>query len=129
MRCALGTLAIALAVLGCRATPGDVPVDIANLSPEAVTVVTEEPGPFLFPNTVTHVIPPWKEGRCFAHFRLYQGRIKVTVSGAGITTPLTHEATAGSADDGVAVRIDRDGNAQVVGSVPPDVLPCVMEGG
>jgi hypothetical protein len=123
----LAILTMVLVVAGCRAAPGNIPVDVRNLSPDAITLVTQEPGPFLFPNTSTYVIEPWKQGRCFAHLGVDAGDIKVTVSGSNIRTPVTYTARAESADDHVAVQIDRDGNVQFGGSLPDDVLPC--EGG
>jgi hypothetical protein len=117
---------IASLVAGCRAVAGDVHVDVWNLSPAAITLVTEEPGPFLFPNTETHVIEPWKKGRCFAHLGLFEGRIKMTVSGSNVAAPITFE-TAGTSSTEVGIQIDPSGKVEFGGTFPDDVVPC--EGG
>jgi len=120
-------LAIAVIVTGCRATGGTVQVDVRNVSPGAVTLVTEDPGPFLFSNTYTHVVEPWQEGRCFAHLGLYNGHIKVTVSGSNIAVPVTYETTTQNTPMEIGVQIDADGKVRFGGTFPEDKLPC--EGG
>ncbi len=119
-------LAIALVVAGCRAVPGGVHVDVRNLSPEAITLVTEEPGSFLFASTGSHVIQPWKKGQCFAHLGLFEGRIKLTVSGSNVAAPITYE-TVGTSSTEVGVQVDPSGKVEFGGTFPDDVLPC--EGG
>ena len=118
--------AIALVVTGCRAVPGGVHVDVRNLSPEAITLVTEEPGPFLFANTGSHVIQPWKKGKCFAHIGLFEGRIKLTVSGSNVAAPITYE-TVGTSSTQIGIQIDPSGKVEFGGTFPDDILPC--EGG
>ena len=102
-------------------------IDLRNLSPAAITLVTEEPGPFMFANAGTHVIQPWREGQCFAHLGLTSGHIKVTVSGSNIEAPTTYETTAVSPSDRITIQVDADGHVQFGGTIPDDVLPC--EGG
>ncbi len=128
MRLRLVVLAGALILAGCRASGGNVIVDVRNLSPEAITLVTEEPGPFLFSDTGRHVIQPWTKGQCYARLGLYPGHIKVTISGSNINAPVTYETIATSSADGVGVQIDPDGHVQFGGDFPDDVLPCIGGG-
>jgi hypothetical protein len=120
-----------VAIAGCRATGGDVPVVVRNLSPEAITFVTEEPGPFLFSNTGSHTIQPWKKGDCYARLGLIRGHIKLTVSGSNVPAPVTYETTP-SANSAVApaisVQIDADGRVQFGVTIPEDDQPCVDGG-
>lgn len=120
-------LAAAMTVSGCRATGGSVSVDVRNVSPGAITFITEQPGTFLFSNTDTHVIQPWQAGLCFAHLGLYSGHIKLTVSGSNIAVPVIYEATTLSTPLEIGVQIDADGHVQFGGTFPEDKLPC--EGG
>ena len=126
-RSSLLLLAVVVIVTGCRATGGSVTVDVRNVSPAAITLVIKQPGPFLFSNTNTHVIQPWQEGKCFAHLGLYNGHIKLTVSGSNITAPATYEKTTPTTPTEIGVQIDADGHVQFGGTFPEDKLPC--EGG
>src|SRR5436190_10288098 len=124
-------LLVVVSIAGCRATPGDVPVVVRNLSPEAITLVAEEPGPFLFPSTVSHTIQPWKNGECYPRLGLYRGHIKLTVSGSNVPAPATYETTPPSTSSPVpdiGVQIDADGRVQFGVAVPQDELPCVGGG-
>ena len=100
-RSSLLLLAVVVIVTGCRATGGSVTVDVRNVSPAAITLVIEQPGPFLLSDTNTHVIQPWQEGKCFAHLGLYNGHIKLTVSGSNITAPATYEKTTPTTPTGM----------------------------
>ena len=104
-----------ISIAGCRAAGGDVPVVVRNLSPEAITFVTEEPGSFLFSNTVSHTIQPWKKGDCYARLGLYRGHIKLTVSGSNVAAPATYEttpSTTSSVVPDIGVQIDADDSSQ-----------------
>ena len=120
-------LALAITVSACRAAPGSVIVDVRNVSSEAITLVTQEPGPFLFSQTGTHVIQPSQEGMCFAHLGLENGHIKLTVSGPNIKTPVTYEATTPNSPTEIGIQIDTEGHVVFGGTFPDDKLPC--EGG
>jgi hypothetical protein len=100
---------------------------VRNLSPEAITLVTEEPGPFLLPSTYTHVIQPWRARMCFAHLGLVNGHIKLTVSGPSISVPATYERTTQNSPTEIGVQIDAEGHVVFGGPFPKDKLPC--EGG
>jgi hypothetical protein len=129
MRLRLVVLAGVLIFGGCRGgQPGNIIVAVRNLSPEAITLVTEEPGPFFFSDTVQHVIKPWTEGQCYPRLGLYPGHIKVMISGSNIDAPATFETIATSPTDGVAVNVDEDGHVQFGGDLPEDVLPCTGGG-
>lgn len=120
-----------LALTGCRATGGDVGVVVRNVSPGAITLVTEDPGPFLFPDTYTHVIAPWKKGVCYARLGLYRGHIKLTVSGSNLAAPVTYETTTSASSEGVpeiGVQISADGHVQFGVNIPLDDQPCVGGG-
>jgi len=120
-------LALAMTVSACRAAPGTVIVDVRNVSSEAITLVTQEPGPFLFSQTGTHVIQPWKEGMCFAHVGLENGHIKLSVSGQNMATPMTYEATTPNSPTEIGIQVDAGGHVVFGGTFPDDKLPC--EGG
>ena len=120
-------LAVAVTVTGCRATGGTVSVQVRNVSPGAINFVTEEPGPFLFSDRYTHVIQPWQRGTCFARLGLYNGHIKLTVSGSNITVPVSYETTANMPTE-IGVQIEADGHVQFGGAFAEDKLPCVSGG-
>lgn len=120
-------LAVAVTVTGCRATGGTVSVQVRNVSPGAINFVTEEPGPFLFSDTYTHVIQPWQRGTCFARLGLYNGHIKLTVSGSNIAVPVSYETTANMPTE-IGVQIEADGHVQFGGAFAEDKLPCVSGG-
>ena len=126
-RSSLLLLAVAVIVTGCRATGGTVTVQVRNVSPGAINFVTEEPGPFLFSDTYTHVIQPWQRGTCFARLGLYNGHIKLTVSGSNITVPVSYETTANMPTE-IGVQIEADGHVQFGGAFAEDKLPCVSGG-
>ncbi|TMF36654.1 MAG: hypothetical protein E6I26_08045 [Chloroflexi bacterium] len=120
-----------ISIAGCRAAGGDVPVVVRNLSPEAITFVTEEPGSFLFSNTVSHTIQPWKKGDCYARLGLYRGHIKLTVSGSNVAAPATYEttpSTTSSVVPDIGVQIDADGRVEFGATIPQDDQPCIGGG-
>jgi hypothetical protein len=119
------------ALAGCRATPGNVGVVVRNLSPGAITLVTEDAGPFVFANTNTHVIQPWKKGMCFARLGLIRGDVKVTVSGSNVPAPVTYATTTPASSERppeISVQIEADGRVQFGVTIPPDDLPCTGGG-
>lgn len=120
-------IAGAFIVVGCRATGGSVIVHVRNVSSQAITLVTEQPGPFLVSSTGTTVIQPWQDGKCFAHLGLYNGHIKLTVSASDVVAPVTYETTTPNSPTEIGVQIDADGHVQFGGTFPEDKLPC--EGG
>lgn len=120
-----------VSIAGCRATGGDVPVVVRNLSPEAITFVTEDPGPFLFSSTASHTIQPWKKGDCYARLGLFRGHIKLTVSGSNVPAPVTYETTPSSTSavvPDIGVQIDANGRVQFGVSIPEDDQPCLGGG-
>ena len=120
-----------VALAGCRATGGDVRVVVRNLSPGAITFVTEEPGPFLFSNANSHTIQPWKKADCYARLGLYRGHIKLTVSGSNVPAPATYETTTSSTSaeaPTIGVQIEHDGRVQLGVTIPEDDQPCVSGG-
>ena len=120
-----------VSIAGCRATGGDVPIVVRNLSPEAITFVIEDPGPFLFSSTASHTIQPWKKGDCYARLGLYRGHIKLTVSGSNVPAPVTYETTPSSTSavvPDIGVQIDASGRVQFGVSIPEDDQPCVGGG-
>jgi hypothetical protein len=127
-RSALLLLAVAVIVTGCRATGGTVSVQVRNMSPGAIKFVTEEPGPFLLPDTYTHVIQPWQPGTCFARLGLYNGHIRLTVSGSNITAPVSYETSTPNTPMEIGVQIDADGHVRFGGTFAEDKLPCVSGG-
>ena len=119
------------ALAGCRATGGDVGLVVRNVSPGAITLVTEDPGPFLFPSTSTHVIEPWKKGRCYARLALYRGHVRLTVSGSNLPAPVTYETTTSASAQlapEIGVQISADGHVQFGVAIPLDDQPCVAGG-
>lgn len=120
-----------IALTGCRAISGDVVVVVRNLSPGAITFVTEEPGPFLFSNANRHTIQPWKKGDCYARLGLYRGHIKLTVSGSNVPAPVTYETTTSSTSaeaPTIGVQIEQGGRVQFGVTIPEDDQPCVSGG-
>ena len=117
-------LALTVTVSACRAASGSVIVDVRNVSSEAITLVIQQPGPFLFSQTDTHVIQPWKEGMCFAHLGLENGHIKLIVSGPNIKTPVTYEATTTNSPTEIGIQVDAEGHVVFGGTFPDDKLPC-----
>jgi hypothetical protein len=120
-------LAVAAIVCGCRAYPGSVRIHVRNLSPGPISLVTEEPGQFILPNTNAHVIQPWEAGKCFAHLGLQNGHIKVVVSGSNIATSVIYETTTPNTLTEIGIKIDAGGHVEVGGTFPHDPVPC--EGG
>lgn len=113
--------------VGFRAMVGTVTVDVWNVSPGAITIVIDEQGPNLFPNTYSHVIQPWHQGVCFAHLGLDNGHIKLTISGSNVSPPVTFETTTPASPSEIGIQIDTAGHVQFGGTFPADGLPC--EGG
>ena len=129
----VGLLALVLVVsygslIWQRASPGDGVVLIRNLSGEAITLTSEQPGPFLVPRTETHVIQPWHEGICTDAFGYGPGRIKLTVSGSNIASATSYDTTIASdnVQPTIAVEIEADGAVRFGVTLPPDKPPCTV---
>jgi hypothetical protein len=120
-------LVLSLSLVGCRrSNPGDVSVRVLNLSSQAITLTTEEPGPFFFARTGSHQIQPWQTGICAAALGLDRGHIKLTVAGSNVAATTSYETTIapGAVQPAIGIQIEADGRVEFGVTIPDDTLPC-----
>lgn len=123
-------LSLGQLLLRWRSNPGDVMVLVRNLSPQAITFITEEPGQFFLSRTVSHQIQPWHEGICNAALGLDRGHLKLSVSGSNVAVTTSYETTITQdvVQPTIGIEIESDGRVQFGVTIPSDKLPCTGGG-
>jgi hypothetical protein len=117
-------------LISSRASPGDVTVLVRNLSPQAITFTSEEPGHFLLPRTVSHQIQPWHDGICTAALGFDRGHLKLSVSGSNIAATTSYETTItqDAVQPTIGIEVESDGRVEFGVTIPSDNLPCTGGG-
>jgi hypothetical protein len=123
-------LSLGQLLLTWRASPGDVMVLVRNLSPQAITFTSEEPGQFFLPRTVSHQIQPWHEGICTAALGFDRGHLKLSVSGSNVAATTSYETTItpDAVQPTIGIEVESDGRVEFGVTIPSDNLSCTGGG-